>query len=43
MKAKKANKKLTKKPNKKIIKTDDLPKLTFGEAIRKISGGKKSN
>lgn len=39
-KAKKTKKAAPKKAAKKIIKTDDLPNITFGEAIRTILKGK---
>lgn len=41
MKAKKQSKpKPVKKKAKKDIKTDDLPNISFGEAIRRIAKGK---
>lgn len=41
--AKKKAKKVTPKKVAKIIKTDDLPQISFGEAIRTILKTKKSN
>ncbi|WP_462240663.1 hypothetical protein [Ferruginibacter sp.] len=40
--SKRKAKKAAKKAAKKIIKTDDLPNISFGEAIRAIAKGKKS-
>ena len=41
MAKKKTKKVVPKKANKKVIKTNDLPNLTFGEAIRTILKSKK--
>lgn len=41
MQGKKKSKKPSKKKADKIIKTDDLPKISFGEALRAITKAKK--